>query len=324
MDSSNRNCREFIDQLPEAVFLETLKGEILDLNNEACELLGYSKEKLLSMEVDDLVPEGAPAFLPDEIDNATRSGEPLETVNIDSSGNKIPVELRGRIVKLDGEKRILISLREISERKEREKQLERYKMAVEGSDDLMAACDNNYNYIFANRAYKSYCGVEDEDIENYKLKDLVGSETFENAVKPRVDRCLKGKRVEYEMVRSHPSKGDRNLNITYHPLESEDRIHGVVAVMRDVTERKATEKALDEERKKLKNLHDAVDYLQQQDNEEDVLKTGVEVAENILDFEICGIMLLRGDRLVSEALSPGVEFKEPIRNTLFIVNGKTN
>jgi diguanylate cyclase (GGDEF)-like protein/PAS domain S-box-containing protein len=171
-----------MEQLPEAVFLETLEGDILDVNKEACVLLGYNKEELLDMVVEDLVPEGSPAFLPDRIDNATGSGEPLKTANLHKDGTEIPVELRGRIVEIDGEKRMLVSVR-------------------------------------------------------------------------------------------------------------------------DVTEQKNTDKALGEERIKLKSLHDAVDQLQQQDSEEDVLQTGVEVAENILEFEICGIMLLEGNSLVPKVSS---------------------
>jgi len=448
MEFSDRNCREFVKQLPEAVFLETLEGEILDVNREACSLLGYPKEELLDLEVEDLVPEGAPAFLPDEIDNATRSGEPLETANLHKDGTEIPIELRGKIVEIDGEKRMLVSVRDITERvkarkeleetnetlseskeryqkyfeelgdavfitkvggenhgqildantaaedqtgyseeeligmnieediavgtpktidyktgdekiqqgetvtlieKKRQKdgteywtevlitpieyrgetaslsinrdvtervqvkeQLEQYKKAVEGSEDLMAACDEDYNYIFANPAYRSFYDVEEDEIQNYRLGDLIRDGAFENEVKPRVERCLQGERIEYEMERAHPLKGARQLRIIYYPLKSGEEIHGVVAVMRDVTERNEAEQALNEERKKLKSLHEAVDQLQQQDSEEDVLQTGVKVAENILGFEICGIMLLDGDRLVSEALSPGVEFKEPI------------
>ncbi|MBS3737084.1 PAS domain S-box protein [Candidatus Bipolaricaulota bacterium] len=252
MDCSDRNCREFIEQLPEAVFLETLRGEILDVNNEACEFLGYSKEELLGMEVSDLVPEDAPAFLPVEIDNATRSGEPLETVNVDSSGNNIPVELRGRIVELDGEKRVLISLREISERKEREKQLERYKMAVEGSDDLMAACDNKYNYLFANKSYAELYGQTKDNIVNKKVAEVVGEVTFEDVIKPRIDRCLQGERIEYETTRSHPQLGERELKTVYYPLKEEGVTHGIVGVLRDITEVKEIEKRLQEANDRLR------------------------------------------------------------------------
>ncbi|MFW6190935.1 MAG: PAS domain-containing protein [Candidatus Bipolaricaulota bacterium] len=245
MEYSDRNCRKLLEDLPEAVFLETLKGSIIDVNGQACKLLGYSREELLEMEVDDLVPKEAPTFLPDKVDEATRAGESLETINVDSRGNNIPVELRGRTVKLDGKERILVSVRKIEERKEREEQLELYKMAVEGSNDLMAACDQDYHYLFANQAYKDFYEVE-EDIRDYRVGDLVGTEKFNNTVKARVDKSLQGERMEYEMTRIHPRGEERELKVIYYPLKVNDRIHGIVAVLRDVTEVKSVKRELEE------------------------------------------------------------------------------
>ena len=75
----------------------------------------------------------------------------------------------------------------------------------------------------------------------------------------------------------------------------------IVAVYEDITDRKRTEKELSEQREKLRNLHDAVDKLQRQETEEDVLQTAVGVAEKMLDFKLCNISLLEGSHLVPRA-----------------------
>jgi diguanylate cyclase (GGDEF)-like protein/PAS domain S-box-containing protein len=441
MDTSIFESDILRNALPEAVFLEDLDGDIIDVNDQACQLLGYEKEELLELTVDDLVPEGAPAFLPGQIDEATKSGEPLETINLDKEGEEIPVELRGNIVEIEGAERILVSVRDISKRKEAEKelnrskqryqsyfeklgdavyitkvggedhgrildansaaveqtgysreeliemniegnitvegpenityeegnrklsrgetlnfrekkrrkdgteywtdvvvtriehegapatlsinrditerkkakeQLERYRMAVEGSDDLMAACDKAYNYIFANEAYRDFYEVGEAEIRDYKVGDLIGDDPFQSKVKPRIERCLKGERIEYEMERTHPEKGPRQLRITYYPLKGEGQIHGIVAVMRDVTERKRTERALNEERDKLRHLHDAVDELQKQGTEAELIQTAVDVAEDMLDFRFCDMSLVEGDYLVPKASGSGVDPEESV------------
>ncbi len=423
------------EYLPEALFLEDFNGNILDVNYEACRLLGYEKEELLQQKIEDIASEEEPVFTPDKIEQATRASEPIETVNLRKDGTEVPVELRGRIIELDGEKAILVSVRDISdrvqakrdlkeskkryqsyfeelgdavyitkvggedhgrildantaaleqtgysrgeligmnieediavgapetiehktgdkrlergetvtltekkrrkdgteywtevlitpiqyqgedaslsinrditERKRVKEQLKRYKMAVEGSDDLMVACGEDYNYYFANSAYRSFYDVGEKEIKDYKLGDLISDEAFESKVKPRIDRCLQGERIEYEMERAHPTKGPRQLKINYYPLKGEGEIHGVVAVMRDVTERKRAEQAINVEREKLRSLHDAVDKLQQQENEGSILRTAVEVSEEILDFELCAIDLVEGDYLVTKAISSGL------------------
>jgi diguanylate cyclase (GGDEF)-like protein/PAS domain S-box-containing protein len=113
---SEEKYRSLFGLLSDAVFLETLDGEILDVNKSACDLLGYTHEELTQMRVRDLLPEGAPGFLPKEIEEETLSDAPIETVNKHKDGTLIAVELRGRIVEIDHEPRLLVSLRDIRER----------------------------------------------------------------------------------------------------------------------------------------------------------------------------------------------------------------
>src|SRR6056297_852261 len=154
MSFSTYETEKLTEYLPEALFLEDFDGNILDVNTKACQLLGYRKEELLGQGVDKIVPEDKPVFMPGEIDKATRSGEPIETANVHRDGTEIPVELRGTIIEVKGRERLLVSVREITERKDREEKLKQFKLAVQGSTDLMAAIDRQYRYLFANQAYK--------------------------------------------------------------------------------------------------------------------------------------------------------------------------
>lgn len=115
-------------------------------------------------------------------------------------------------------------------------------------------------------------------------------------------------------------------SITKLPRRDDDgNIIGFLGIDRDITERKQVQKALDEERDKLHQLHDAVDVLQHQNTQEDVTQTAVEVAENILEFDICVIALLEGDHLIPKAYSGGLDVE--VTSTKFDVGeglaGKT-
>lgn len=114
---TKKKYKTLFNELSDALFLESTDGEILDVNKAACETFGYDYEELTNMNVGDLVPGEAPAFLPGKIDKATREGKPLETVNKRKDGTPIPVELRGRIIEFEEEERMLVSVRDISERK---------------------------------------------------------------------------------------------------------------------------------------------------------------------------------------------------------------
>ena len=217
----------------------------------------------------------------------------------------------------DGDFKGMVSvIEDVTRREQIEGRLKQYKMAVEGSDDLMAACDRDYNYLFANQAYRKMYRLEEEEIVGKKIDEVVGTDAFEAEIKPRVDKCLTGERIEYEMTRSHPERGERSLRIIYYPLRSGERIHGIVGVMRDITEQKKAEQNLSEERDKLKALHDAVDQLQQQESEGEVLQTAVEVAETMLDFELCALDLVEGDYLVTKSISSGITLEDTAKTEI--------
>jgi len=133
--------RALFEKLSDALFLEELDGKIIDANESACRLLGYSRAELTQLSVNDLIPEGGKLFRPELINERTLKGKALDAVNRRKDGTLVPVELRGRIIELGGVPRMLVSLRDISERvrKEKvEKALHRIAEAVNTSDDLSA------------------------------------------------------------------------------------------------------------------------------------------------------------------------------------------
>lgn len=105
------------NQLSEAIFLEDMNGQILEVNNMTCRLLGYDREELLQMNARELVPKDSHFIKPEELDEKTQKYQTIEGINLHKNGTRIPVEVKGRIIELEGEKRLLISLRDITERK---------------------------------------------------------------------------------------------------------------------------------------------------------------------------------------------------------------
>jgi len=136
-------------------------------------------------------------------------------------------------------------LHEANEKLEEHKDdLEIYKRMVESSEDMMAVVDADYNYIRVNNAYLKYYHLKQEEVIGYKAREVVGKKNFEETVKPSLDKCLKGKTVQYEMVREFPEFGKVHLDIIYYPLETDEGTEGVVSAIRDITERKEYEKEL--------------------------------------------------------------------------------
>ncbi|MFD1586659.1 PAS domain S-box protein [Halorientalis brevis] len=146
----------------------------------------------------------------------------------------------------DGDVTAFVAIQtDITEQKEREGQLQQYERAIEGANDLICATDTNHNYLFANRGYREYHDIEQDDISDLTPEEVLGSDVWET-VEPHIDRTLAGNSVHYRMERSRPNRSDRTFDVRYYPLEDGEtgEVEGVVATLRDVTPQKDRERQL--------------------------------------------------------------------------------
>jgi PAS domain S-box-containing protein len=124
---SEARFRLLVEQTGDSFFIVDYAGKIFDVNHQACQSLGYTREELLSMTILEVDTEV------EKMKHKTRfwdSLEPGQHITIEGvhrrkNGSTFPVE--ARVGRLDlGEKRFLLALsRDITERKQREEELGR-------------------------------------------------------------------------------------------------------------------------------------------------------------------------------------------------------
>ena len=69
--------------------------------------------------------------------------------------------------------------------------------------------------------------------------------------KAKLEDCFNGKVVKYELKYNYPKLGERDLCLSYFPIESEGVVSGAACLLRDVTERKQMEQVDREWHKRL-------------------------------------------------------------------------
>lgn len=118
--------RTLVEACSDAIFLESLDGQVLDCNAAACRMFGYAKEKLVGIAVADLVPEDVRARL-GELAEALRvsGGALIESLNRRQGGEVFPCEISTQIVQVGGEPRVIAFVRDLSESHRRDREISR-------------------------------------------------------------------------------------------------------------------------------------------------------------------------------------------------------
>ena len=118
--------RPLVEQAAAAFFVVERDGRIVDVNQTACDTLGYSREELLALTVPD-VDMGFDLKEFTEVWDHLIPGVPitLEETYIRHDGTVFPVEVRSSIIEVAGLQRLLVLVRDATERKHTEKELVR-------------------------------------------------------------------------------------------------------------------------------------------------------------------------------------------------------
>lgn len=156
---------------PDAVFVESTEGLILDVNPAACRLHNMAREDLVGKNVVDLVP-------PAERDRVMKRFREWVTGQMKSfegfsrtrEGVAIPVEIRGAGITYNGQPAVLLHVRDISDRKESESALAQSQQRFRDLADLiplpMWEADLDGNFTYTNRAGYETFGYTEDDITN--------------------------------------------------------------------------------------------------------------------------------------------------------------
>jgi PAS domain S-box-containing protein len=157
--------KTLVDGMNDTVFVIGFDGRFIEVNNTAVEVLGYSREELLSLGPDDIDP-----FLGvKEIGNlieGMKMGERqvFETQHRKKSGDIIPVEVSSSPVTYHGEPAILSVVRDISERIKAEELLKLTQFGIDHTQIGVFQVDDDGNIYYANKHACQSLGYTAEEL----------------------------------------------------------------------------------------------------------------------------------------------------------------
>lgn len=160
---------ELFDKIPDGITIhDPSDGSIITANSQFCEMLGYDREELPELDFETLHVNEPPYTnerAREYIQKASSEGpQHFEWLDKTKAGEPLPVEVHLRETELDGDERILAVVRDISERRAREQELERVRERMEFALDV------------TNSVIWSLDLDADESVEYGPVKDLFGQE----------------------------------------------------------------------------------------------------------------------------------------------------
>ncbi len=253
---SEQRFRTIFDSVNDAIFVhDPVTGDILDVNARMGIMYGYTREEALQIKVEDLSSGEPPYTQKDALAwmKKAATGEPqlFEWRAKDKDGRLFWVEVNMRRAVIGGQERLLVAVRDMTERKQIEEALReneaRYRAVIESQVDLISRYLPDTTLTFVNDAYCQFYGKTREELigQSYlfmiapEFRDLVRQETENLAKNPRP---LVGEYLNYR----HDGKECWIQWVVQCISDENGRVVELQAVGRDITERKQAEEALRE------------------------------------------------------------------------------
>ncbi|MEF8843646.1 MAG: bacterio-opsin activator domain-containing protein [Haloarculaceae archaeon] len=271
-------------------------GGILDCNGRACRLLGCGREELLARHPADVLPHD-PESLVEFAENGRRVTGELDCCT--DGEDHATVEITLSLLSVGTRRHVLVHLRDVTRRRERETRLRRRSEAMDAASDGIAVLDGDREFVYVNEAHVEMYGYESPS-------DLVG-EPWERLYSPEEAR-----RLRWDVLPTVEEGGEwrgeaigRRADGSEFPQEvsiSRTDDGGYVCVVRDVT-------GYRRRIQRLEVLNEASRELSVARTADEVARIGAETAERLLGTDVACIRLFDGEMgaLEPAAMTDGAE-----------------
>ena len=221
------------------IFINDLEGIMLEVNDEACRLLGYTREELLRLTVYGVIAPEYAARRPEFMKQLRAAGHLMfETELVTRDGRIIPAECSSRLMDLHGQPAVLSSARDISERQATEAALrqseERFRLVFEKAPIGIMHYDQTGTTTDCNAKFAEIIGAPKEKFIGFNLLRQLRDEQMRQAVLAALDGQVGFYEGNYTSVIGGKLTPVRAI---YQPVFSpEGLISGGITIFEDITE----------------------------------------------------------------------------------------
>lgn len=310
--TSENYYRSIIEQAIDTIYVISLhpKLKFVEINPSGCELLGYSKEEFLNLNPTDIVFEEDLKNNPSRIDEVLL-GKPLRHERILKRKNGLPVHVDITVKKMD-DGNLIITARDITEKKQIEKQNSLFTAIINSTNDAVISKTLDGKITSWNQGAETIFGYKPSEIINKDISVLIPKHLLDEE-KIIIEKITKGQSIEqYETERIKKDGSKIQVSLSISPVkDSKGNIIGASKILHDITTKKEIEQILK------RNIKEISDYKYALDQSSIVAITDQKGIINYVNQNFCIISKYSKEELIGQdhrIINSGYHDKAFIKN----------
>jgi PAS domain S-box-containing protein len=229
-------------------------GTIDFCNPAMAEQLGYTREDLLGRHASEVMAEGELEYgqrvVQDLIDDPERQNTVYDMVFVTKDGERRDVSLNIQLLPSpdDSYAGLVGVMRDVTARKERKRELERFETIIQALGDPVYATNGDGELIYVNEAFERKTGYSASEVlgqHGALVLDDDSTDTMQMVVQRLMEGDQPTETVELTVVTADGSRFPAEVHTALLPTD-DGNFNGNAGVVRDITERKRREERLEE------------------------------------------------------------------------------
>lgn len=262
---SEARYRAVFDNVQDAILVFDREGRVIEVNPAATALYGYGRDEFLRLRGRDFVHEDYYEVFEQFMEKVPRLGSfSGQSVDVRKDGSEFEIEVTGTRFLYRGEDCLLAVIRDVTLRnrtlralEDRHRELEQIFDAI---PEALVWTDPQRRIVRVNPAFTRIYGYEPDEVLGRETRILYASdEGFEEQGRARFNLESRATYRPFETEYRRKNGEVFSAEVVGTPVrDSQDRVIGMLGLVRDITERKKAEQALRDSEARVRRKLDAI------------------------------------------------------------------